>query len=207
MKTETNNVGLDNQFVDMTQDCPDEDEMQSKEAMNSETVTQVKKKKPIDDDEETFESIYSNLPVDLKYLKDCMHRAQGCCLLLILKFFLKEIYSISEAKIQNYSPTDTAKVNERPIMSRKTNRKFNPKQIIDYMLKIESNKEDDEEVRRSLVNEYLEFKELMLSIDQEESNTDESKNTNASKSNTNEAAKLPTIQQKLLEGIEKTKVS
>lgn len=200
-------MGLDNQLVDMNQDCPDEDELQPKEGMSSETVTKVKKKKPIDDDEETFETVYSNLPSDLKYLKDCMHRAQGCCLLLILKFFLKEIYSISESKIQNYLPTDTAKVNERPITSRKTNRKFNPKQIIDYMLKIEANKEDDEEVRRSLVNEYLEFKELMLSIDQEEASSDDTKTANAAKSNTSEASKLPTVQQKLLDGIEKTKVS
>ena len=105
-----------------------------------------------------------------------MHKAQGCCLLLILKLFLKEIYSISErykynkyfiyickylfflfnSKIQNYSPSDTAKVNERPITNRKTNRKFNPKQIIDYMKKIETKKEDDDEIRRSLVDEYLE---------------------------------------------------
>jgi len=60
------------------------------------------------------------------------------------------------SKIQNYSPSDTAKVNERPITNRKTNRKFNPKKIIDYMKKIETKKEDDNEVRRSLVDEYLE---------------------------------------------------
>lgn len=109
-----------------------------------------------------------------------------------------------KSKIQNYSPSDTAKVNERPITSRKTNRKFNPKQIIDYMKKIDLKIEDDDEVRRSLVNEYLEFKELMLSIDQEENNTEENKNS--AKTNANEAAKLPTAQQKLLDGIEKTKV-
>jgi hypothetical protein len=54
------------------------------------------KKKSIDEEDETFETVYNNLPDDLKYLKDCMHKAQGCCLLLILKLFLKEIYSISE---------------------------------------------------------------------------------------------------------------
>ena len=47
----------------------------------------------------------------------------------------------------------------------------------------------------------------MLSIDQEESNTDENKSgMNNQKIVANEAAKLPSIQQKLLEGIEKTKV-
>jgi hypothetical protein len=47
----------------------------------------------------------------------------------------------------------------------------------------------------------------MLSIDQEESNSDENKSgMNNQKIVANEAAKLPSIQQKLLEGIEKTKV-
>lgn len=41
-------------------------------------------------------------------------------------------------------------------MSRKLNRKFNPKSIIDYMIKASTKQEDDEEVKRSLVREYLE---------------------------------------------------
>ncbi len=57
-----------------------------------------KKVPKIDDDEdETLESILEILPEDLKPLKDCMITAQGCCLLLILKQFLKEIYSINDA--------------------------------------------------------------------------------------------------------------
>ncbi len=64
------------------------------------------------------------------------------------------------SKIQNYNPTDTAKVNDRPITSRKTNRKFNPKGIIEYMIKSEAKKqdvdEDDLDLRISLVKEYLE---------------------------------------------------
>jgi hypothetical protein len=55
-----------------------------------------KTKKCLDDDEETFEIVFNNLPNNLSILKECIHKAQGCCLLLILKFFLKEVYSISE---------------------------------------------------------------------------------------------------------------
>jgi hypothetical protein len=114
-----------------------------------------------DEDEETFESVYGNLPGDLKNLKESMYKAQGCCLLLILKQFLKEIYTITDLKIQNYSPNDTAKVNDRPITGRKTNRKFNPKQIMDYLLRMESytgadQNSENEELKRSLVTEYLE---------------------------------------------------
>ena len=50
----------------------------------------------------------------------------------------------------------------------------------------------------------------MLTIDQEESKTDESKSSSAAnnnqKNNQSETSKLSTLQQKLLEGIEKTKV-
>lgn len=55
-----------------------------------------------DDEEETIESIVKNLPVDLKLFKDCMLSAQGCCLLLILKQFLKEVYSITDAYVLKF---------------------------------------------------------------------------------------------------------
>jgi hypothetical protein len=60
------------------------------------TTNSLSQKRAIDDEEETFESVYGNLPADLKPLKDCMYKAQGCCLLLILKQFLKEVYTISD---------------------------------------------------------------------------------------------------------------
>ena len=78
-----------------------------------------------------------------------MYKAQGCCLLLILKHFLKEVYSISDIKIQNYSPNDTAKVNERPITGRKK-LKYNPKQIIDYMKMVDS-EINNEDLKQSLI--------------------------------------------------------
>ena len=216
-----------NQLIefDLNENCPEtvlgEDESEMKEL---DANTQLKKKSKMnndeDENEETFESVYEHLPSDLKPLKDCMFKAQGCCLLLVLKQFLKEVYTITDSKIQGYSPTDTAKVNDRPLTSRKTNRKFNPKQIIDYMLRSEQlackilatsmigdgDLEAEEKLKRSLVNEYLEFKELIMTIDQEEGKaTDENSNANGGGKSI-EPAKLSILQQKLLEGIEKTKV-
>jgi hypothetical protein len=49
-----------------------------------------------DDEDETYDTVFNNLPPDLKTLKDCMYKAQGCCLLLILKMFFKEVYSITD---------------------------------------------------------------------------------------------------------------
>ena len=67
---------------------------------------------------------------------------------LITKFF---------SKIQNYSPTDLAKVNDKPIGSRKTNFKFNPKQIMEY-LKQAHKMIDNDELKYKLAREYLEVK-------------------------------------------------
>ena len=114
-----------------------------------------------DDENETIETIVANLPDDLRPLNECMHKAQACCLLLILKHFLKEVYSINESKIENYSPADLAKVNDRPITSRKSNRRFNPKTIVAYMARMATSssansRTDTDEWRESLAREYLE---------------------------------------------------
>ena len=188
---------------DVDQDCPVEsDELKSSfaEAAHRKLVCD-------DEDDETLESVLGNLPEDLTPLRDSMYKAQGCCLLLILKQFLKEIYTISDSKIQNYSPTDTAKVNDRPITSRKTNRRFNPKPIIEYMHTYEAKREPDESLREALAREYLEFKELMLSIDQDEGKADDAKSGVKTGASSADAVKLTALQQKLFEGIEKTKVS
>ena len=82
--------------IDFSHDCPIEEKNEPetlKEAFSSPIKLQ---KKGLDDDEETFDTIYENLPSDIKLLKDCMYKAQGCCLLLVLKQFLKEVYTISE---------------------------------------------------------------------------------------------------------------
>lgn len=101
IKTTGESTGEPDMCINIT--CPDEaDEKPTSQVLQSEfqfsspTSTSNTPKKIIDDDEETFESVYENLPDNLTPIKDCIHKAQGCCLLLILKFFLKEIYSINE---------------------------------------------------------------------------------------------------------------
>ena len=41
-------------------------------------------------------------------------------------------------------------------MSRKMNRKFNPKSIIEYMINASNTRQEEDEVKRSLVREYSE---------------------------------------------------
>lgn len=86
-----------NQLSDyyVNQDCQEEENIETKPSES--ILSRIEKNNKIidDDDDETFESVYTNLPPNLKPLKDCMYKAQGCCLLLVLKQFLKEVYSIS----------------------------------------------------------------------------------------------------------------
>ena len=128
-------------------DCP-----QEVEELRQANIRQMED----DEDEQTYESVYQNLPSDLSALKECMYKAQGCCLLLILKMFLKEVYTINDSRLQSYAPNDTAKTNDRPLTSRKSNRRFNPKQIIDYIDRYKNDTMHVEKLKESLVNEYLE---------------------------------------------------
>jgi hypothetical protein len=88
--------------IDVNLVCPiDDEEGDADECINEEAgkrLTKTFSSKTIneEDDEETIEKVIENLPSDLKPLKECMINAQGCCLLLILKQFLKEVYSITD---------------------------------------------------------------------------------------------------------------
>jgi cohesin loading factor subunit SCC2 len=95
--------------VDVNQDCPIEVDETGEEngVLNSNgdkincenaNLNSSQKKAALqeDDEDETYDTVFNNLPSDLKTLKDCMYKAQGCCLLLILKMFFKEVYSITD---------------------------------------------------------------------------------------------------------------
>lgn len=103
--TSSNNQQQQTIDLELNYDCPDEAEDDLKLQQRSTNIDNnsvgksginISNKQIEDDEEETFESVYSNLPGDLKPLKECMYKAQGCYLLLILKQFLKEVYSISD---------------------------------------------------------------------------------------------------------------
>ena len=69
---------------------------------------------------------YITLLFPLSQLFSIYHSWQGCVLLLILKQFLKDYYGITEARIQNYSPQDGSKVNDKPLNRRQGVDRFNP---------------------------------------------------------------------------------
>ncbi|VDK76365.1 unnamed protein product, partial [Anisakis simplex] len=82
---------------------------------------------PLDDDAEFDPGlIYRRLPEDKSLLYECMKNSQACFLLLYLKNFLMKLYSLSESKIQEYSPSEAAKVYEKALSSRKNIQMFFP---------------------------------------------------------------------------------
>jgi hypothetical protein len=85
--------------------CPigDDDDVDNKDAEAEADTLILARKIPtkilgsdVDDEDETIDKVIENLPADLRPLRECMMNAQGCCLLLILKQFLKEVYSITD---------------------------------------------------------------------------------------------------------------
>ncbi|XP_063699884.1 nipped-B protein [Culicoides brevitarsis] len=126
-----------------------------------------------EDDEEDIDALYERLPEDTTELEKCITSAQGCMLMLILKQQLKEIYGITDSKISRYTPSDTTKAYDKA-MQRRSNSIFNPKATI-IIIKEQRNPDEplDEKGRRRIVERYLEFKELMLKLDAEDSDNED----------------------------------
>ncbi|KAK2143113.1 hypothetical protein NP493_4645g00000 [Ridgeia piscesae] len=70
------------------------------------------------------------MPEDTTALPNLFMMSQGCILLLMLKQHLKELYRFTDSKIHCYSPTEQAKVWDKPLTG-KTKMTFNPSQAMD----------------------------------------------------------------------------
>nr|CAD7572287.1 unnamed protein product [Timema californicum] len=117
-----------------------------------------------EEEDEDEEVLLARVPEDTTTLQDCITASQGCLLLLVLKDHLKELYGISDAKITQYSPSESAKIYEKAV-SRKSHSCFDPKATI---LKLKQGSPPsvlDEASRKALVDQYLDFKQLMLKFD------------------------------------------
>ncbi|RUS79411.1 hypothetical protein EGW08_012824, partial [Elysia chlorotica] len=118
-----------------------------------------------EEEDDNPETLLKKLPEDIKPLNDVMHLSQGCILLLVLKQHLKEMYGLTEGKIHRYSPTEAAKVYEKPL-NRKTLPIFEPQHTLQTLCSVyEDDSRSDEEKRQKLVEDFLEFRDLMMSID------------------------------------------
>src|SRR6185369_8653524 len=84
-------------------------------------------------------------------------------LLLLLKSYLKDVYSLNDTKIIEYDHSESSKITDRPIVTRKININFDPKIILDTIKPL--NISDDYEKRKQLIKEFAEFKRHLLAFD------------------------------------------
>ncbi|CAH4032029.1 unnamed protein product [Pieris brassicae] len=140
--------------------------------IKDETVEKEKEALDEEDEEEEAESLVCRMPEDARPLRDAMRQARGCLLLLVLKQHLKQLYGLTDAKINQYSPSENVKVYEKAI-SRRHAPQFEPKATIAQLEQGDVDEELDERARRRLVDDYLEFKQLMLKFDPEEEEEEE----------------------------------
>ncbi|XP_050313224.1 nipped-B-like protein isoform X2 [Anthonomus grandis grandis] len=122
-----------------------------------------------DDDEE---ALAARVPENASDLQACLTAAQGCLLLLMLKQHIKDVYGLSDGKIQLYSPSEAVKVYEKAI-SRRSNALFNPKTTLQKLKEGAPSDYLDEAGRRGLIRQYLDFKQLMLQLDPDDAEEDE----------------------------------
>ncbi|KAG5893186.1 hypothetical protein JTB14_016463 [Gonioctena quinquepunctata] len=136
---------------------------------NSETANIIS---ALDEDDEDEEVLVSRVPEDTSHLQACITAAQGCLLLLMLKQHIKDVYGLSDGKIQQYSPSEAAKVYEKAIQ-RRSNALFNPKATLQKLKEGNPPEYLDVEGRRDIIRKYVDFKQLMLQLDPEDPDDDE----------------------------------
>ncbi|KYO29010.1 nipped-B-like protein [Alligator mississippiensis] len=167
----------------------EESESDSNSGSGSESEEEVSKprklRKRVDsdsdsDEENDINAVMKCLPENSAPLIEFANVSQGILLLLMLKQHLKNLCGFSDSKIQKYSPSESAKVYDKAI-NRKTGVHFHPKQTLDFLRSDMAHSKITEEVKRSIVKQYLDFKLLMehLDPDEEEEDGEVSASTNA----------------------------
>ncbi|XP_031553168.1 nipped-B-like protein [Actinia tenebrosa] len=121
-----------------------------------------------DDDDATVESVIARIPEDNSTFAQHCHSAQKSLLLLLLKEHLKELFGLTDSKCHKYSPSAPSKAYDKTV-SRKPGTTFQPEQVIDYVCY--PNKERPVE---ELAKVYCEFKGLMIKLDPQEEDSDDS---------------------------------
>ncbi|XP_065070069.1 nipped-B-like protein A isoform X2 [Rhopilema esculentum] len=114
------------------------------------------------EDEEDLEDAerLGGAEMDLKKLEEVVRDSFSCMLLLELKQHLKQLYGFADSKCQKYSPSEPSKLYDKT-MTRRGDVHFNShfKQLMFHKDALE---------KEEMINYYIEFKQLMLSLDAEE---------------------------------------
>ena len=99
----------------------------------------------------------------------CLRTSKLTMLLLLLKSYLKDVYSLNDTKITEYDHTENSKITDRPIISRKMNVKFAPKIILDTIKP--SNYMDNIQRHKQTLKDFADFKRYLLAFDTDTDDT------------------------------------
>ncbi|MEE6458027.1 hypothetical protein FKM82_000154 [Ascaphus truei] len=119
------------------------------------------------DNEDDVDYVLSCLPDNSTPLIEFANASQGILLLLMLKQHLKNLCGFSDGKIQKYSPSESAKVYDKTI-NRKTAVHFHPKQTLEFLRRDMARSKINDDVKRTIAKQYLDFKLLMEHLDPDE---------------------------------------
>ncbi|CAJ0958765.1 unnamed protein product, partial [Mesorhabditis belari] len=124
-----------------------------------------------DDVEFEPDAIYRRLPNDKTHLFELMNNSQACFILLYLKTFLMKLYGFTEAKVQEYSPTDGAKLYEKAI-GRKNVHMFCPQSAIAELDPSRVADRDTMKGHFNLSHQICNLHKMLLSLDRSEYDDD-----------------------------------
>jgi cohesin loading factor subunit SCC2 len=122
----------------------------------------------IDDDEgidmkKIENKLYNVSESIIEELNQCLYSSKSTMLLLLLKSHLKDVYYLNDTKIIEYDHTESNKITDRPIVTRKINVNFEPKIILDTIKPLTYS--DQFEKCQQLIKEFAEFKRYLLAFD------------------------------------------
>ncbi|KAL3993808.1 Sister chromatid cohesion C-terminus family protein [Acanthocheilonema viteae] len=120
-----------------------------------------------DEAEYTPELIYRRFPEDKSMLHECMKNSQACFILLYLKNFLMKLYGFSDAKVQEYSPSEAAKVYEKAVSSRRNMLMFNPHSALEELRPETALKRNTVNGHIEMANQIVAFRNMLLSLDRD----------------------------------------
>ncbi|PIO71278.1 hypothetical protein TELCIR_06830 [Teladorsagia circumcincta] len=137
-------------------------------------------KNQLEDDDLLFEpeALYNRFPEEKGPLYDLMDNSQACFILLYLKNFLMKLYGFTEAKVQEYSPSEAAKVYEKALSSRKNVPMFNPLAALDGGRRRDGHTDPVANDRQSIQSHFnlatkiCNFRKMLLSLDRMENDGD-----------------------------------
>lgn len=123
----------------------------------------------LDDDEnldmEKIESkLYTIEESIIEQFQQSSHAAKPTMLLLLLKAYLKDVYYLNDTKITEYDHTESSKITDRPIVTRKINVNFEPTIILDTIKPV-ARSASTMERRLQMIKDFAEFKRHLLSFD------------------------------------------